>query len=575
VVVTRTSRAWSYPGYDDFIIFEYELQNTDTVAMSDMFVVFPYGFGPSMFGYERRYNRWGEGDYRSVDQFARYDLRRWMTYNHDRIGKPDSMYFDVWSTPGNRGGLNSPQAAGLVTLYYDYDHLALKGQTSIIVTPTDSVIVWDPNNRIKQPYLNRYENANLYPAKIQTWLDPAQDRRTGPFSRGGTDSTYFSYFTSPTGDPYYWKGRAKPSWTLSWSQPVAHGYGFGPYTLPAGQTMRFAFAEVVGYGAGVARDSIYSDLGGGIRNEPAPGLHPVPSWYKSLTYPNVGTPPVIGSDYLQTHPLPWYVDPDVVSIRDVADRAIQMYTGQPLVKYDSVQYEPIDSTRAFIKQRNGVGYYNTIPIPVPSPSISVFSGMDTVHGRVVNKISWGPQVESFSVPRVRAPFARYSVMKAPEPLGPWRQLDTVGRRDPRYFRDSVYVFNDDSAVGGQLYYYSVLSVDALGGRSGMTNMTMHETPTDVDETTSGSIPCRFTLEQNFPNPFNPSTTIRFALPKSGHVELKVYNTLGQVVATLVNEEKVAGTYAAEWNVGSVASGVYYYRLQAGEFTQTKKLILLR
>jgi hypothetical protein len=559
VVVTRTSRAWSYPGYDAFIIFEYELQNTDTVTISDMFVAFPYGFGPSMFGYERRFNRWGEGDYRSVDQFARYDLRRWMTYNHDRIGKPDSTFFDLWSTPGNRGGLNSPQAAGLVTLYYDYDHLADSGRTSIIVSSTDAQVIWDRNKKVKQPYLNRYENANLYPTKIQAWLDPAQDRKTGPFSRGGTDSTYFSSFTSPTGDPYYWKGRGKPSWTLSWSQPVGHGYGFGPYTLPAGQTMRFAFAEVVGYGAGVARDSIYSDLGGGIRNEPAPGLHPVPSWFKSLTYANVGTPPVIGSDYLQTHPLPWYVNPNVVSIRDVADRAIQTYTGQPLVKHDSLQYEPIDSTRAFIKQRNGVGYYNTIPIPVPAPVIRVENTI-----AAANKIVWGPQVESFSAPRLHAPFKYYKVLHALDPLGPWTMIDSVGRRDPRYFHDSVYVVYDTSSNIGDFYYYAIMSVDSLDGRSGMTSITTHETqapavaqlgkvyvvpnPLIVTNGRSGSDP-------------NGEVTDRvqfFGLTK--RCTIRIFSYSGQLINTIEHD---VDAYANPWyqisrNNQILASGVYFF-----------------
>jgi hypothetical protein len=89
------------------------------------------------------------------------------------------------------------------------------------------------------------------------------------------------------------------------------------------------------------------------------------------------------------------------------------------------------------------------------------------------------------------------------------------------------------------------------------------------------LPGTFSLSQNYPNPFNPSTTIQFALPKSGRVELKVYNTLGQEVVTLVNEEKVAGIYSALWNAGGVASGVYFFRLQAGEFTQTRKLLLLK
>jgi hypothetical protein len=89
------------------------------------------------------------------------------------------------------------------------------------------------------------------------------------------------------------------------------------------------------------------------------------------------------------------------------------------------------------------------------------------------------------------------------------------------------------------------------------------------------MPAGFSLSQNYPNPFNPSTTIQFALPKNGDVELKVYNTLGQEVATLVNEEKTAGTYSAQWNAGSVASGVYFYRMQAGEFTATQKMLLMK
>jgi hypothetical protein len=88
-------------------------------------------------------------------------------------------------------------------------------------------------------------------------------------------------------------------------------------------------------------------------------------------------------------------------------------------------------------------------------------------------------------------------------------------------------------------------------------------------------PTTFSLLQNFPNPFNPSTTIQFTLPKSGHVELKIYNMLGQEVATLVNEQRVAGTYSAQWNANSVASGVYFYRLISGEHTSMQKMILAK
>ena len=92
--------------------------------------------------------------------------------------------------------------------------------------------------------------------------------------------------------------------------------------------------------------------------------------------------------------------------------------------------------------------------------------------------------------------------------------------------------------------------------------------------THEGIPEAFGVEQNYPNPFNPNTTIRYQLPKSMIVSLKVYNTLGQLVAALVDEYKEGGNYQVQWNP-NVPSGVYFYRLQAGEFVETRKALLLK
>ena len=92
--------------------------------------------------------------------------------------------------------------------------------------------------------------------------------------------------------------------------------------------------------------------------------------------------------------------------------------------------------------------------------------------------------------------------------------------------------------------------------------------------TGSEIPTTYDLAQNFPNPFNPSTTIRYQLPQDGMVTLKIYDILGSEVATLVNEEKIAGMYEVNFNASSLASGVYIYKIQTGEFTATKKLMLL-
>jgi hypothetical protein len=85
----------------------------------------------------------------------------------------------------------------------------------------------------------------------------------------------------------------------------------------------------------------------------------------------------------------------------------------------------------------------------------------------------------------------------------------------------------------------------------------------------------FELHQNFPNPFNPITSINYELSKRSAVDLKIYNMLGQEVTTLVSEEKEAGKYSVRFNASGFASGVYFYRLQAESFVDRKKLILIR
>ncbi len=90
-----------------------------------------------------------------------------------------------------------------------------------------------------------------------------------------------------------------------------------------------------------------------------------------------------------------------------------------------------------------------------------------------------------------------------------------------------------------------------------------------------SKPGNFILEQNYPNPFNPSTIITYQMPGSGHVSIKVYNALGQEVATLVNEKKPAGRYQVEFNTTNLSSGIYFYEARSGEFRESKKLTLMR
>jgi len=89
------------------------------------------------------------------------------------------------------------------------------------------------------------------------------------------------------------------------------------------------------------------------------------------------------------------------------------------------------------------------------------------------------------------------------------------------------------------------------------------------------VPSELTLSQNYPNPFNPNTTIKFELPRASQVSLRVYDILGREVSVLVHERRNAGVHEVKFNGSNLASGVYFYRLQAGDFTETKRLLLLK
>lgn len=106
-------------------------------------------------------------------------------------------------------------------------------------------------------------------------------------------------------------------------------------------------------------------------------------------------------------------------------------------------------------------------------------------------------------------------------------------------------------------------------RRPLSEMITRVDRSSIDEAT------HFSLNQNYPNPFNPSTKISFTLPSKSYVSLKVIDLIGREVATIVSEEMSPGTYTRQWNAGTMSSGIYFYRLQAGSFTETKKLILLR
>lgn len=568
ITVTQTSRAWSDPNYDDFIIYEYELENTGVGlpagatldTLREMVIAWGFGFCPSMVGWMNKTKQWNEGDMRKTDMYARIDLKRYLTYNHTRNGMPNSKYMNAWGPTGiNGGGLLSPAASGVMMLYYDYAHLTPSWKTNFYVDQAreDSLYVWDSNRKMKQPYLNRYENGGLYPSKIGPVLDGKTARKTSPFN------PRYSPSSDSAAGPY-WYGRTKPSITLQNTQPVSHEYGFGPYFLPPHEKLRFAIAEVCGYGPGNASDVQYTDMGGGggtATGETGTYMHPVPSWHDTLWYPamNVDVAVGMGNTYLQNYPLPPYVNSNVVSIRDVADRAIQMYRGvSSPVKYDSLQYEPLNSPFP--------GVYNVPNIACPAPAITVAPNP----GISTTEITWGPQVDSItsSMPQfsnLRAPLSYYQILRSVSAIGPWTVLDSVGKKDSRYYNATVqkYVYDDQTSRLATNYYYTVVSVDALGGKSGLTNMTSF----------APNLPAAGKLGKVYavPNPYfvntpfgdwqkYPNKISICGLTK--RATIYVYSYSGQLISTVYHDGDKLMT-DTEWiqltrNGQMIASGVYYF-----------------
>jgi hypothetical protein len=102
-----------------------------------------------------------------------------------------------------------------------------------------------------------------------------------------------------------------------------------------------------------------------------------------------------------------------------------------------------------------------------------------------------------------------------------------------------------------------------------------QTATSVEPYLVEGVAETYSLGQNYPNPFNPSTTIQYSVPKAGTVTLNVYNVIGQLVSTLVNQVQTAGTYNVQFDASRLASGVYFYNLSAGSFNSTKKMVIMK
>jgi Secretion system C-terminal sorting domain len=162
--------------------------------------------------------------------------------------------------------------------------------------------------------------------------------------------------------------------------------------------------------------------------------------------------------------------------------------------------------------------------------------------------------------------------------GSWVELGKFKATITGSWAQRLFIIPTASATGRLAINYRVVDGGPAGQNSdfiGIDYLRVIGPSTVGITTTNGEVPTKYALGQNYPNPFNPSTNINFSLPTSGVAKLTVFDVSGKVVATLLNGEKTAGNYTADFDASRLSSGVYFYRLESGNFTQTKKMLLVK
>ncbi len=556
ITVTRTSRAWSYPDYDDLIIYEYEMEYTGDTdgnpatierdsTLSDVMFTFTYGFAPSMYGYQRQYQTWKytAGMYRG-DQRGFFDASLWLSFNMDvqtnldtnlaAKPEPDPQNFLKFSqTKINGGGLCSPQAPGWCMLYYDTDHLAIcdpydlskneSEATQNLLTSSGAYYEIDQNLHMLQPFRQKVGTGNTGSTKMEFGQGLNPSERSNPYKLVST--------TWPI-PPEGWIGRSAYNYRQS-NDAVQRYMVFGPYTMHKGDKVKFALAEVIGYGAEAGKS-----VEGGQQNTQ---WAPIPSLDRKVVINNQ----VMTEHYLTDFGYPDYVNSKVITVQDAAIKSFEAYRGQDTLNLP-----------AFPEQSPRNGVYK-IPVPFPAPAIIV-----TNTATADANIKWGRNVESFSHPRLMAPLSRFKLYKSVSPMGPWDSVKTINVGEGlNSTGEYEYVDVDQNFKIGEARYYAVTSVDTKGNESGKTNITqLSKNIGAVNKLGKVTVvPNPFIQKSGFTGTGSVNNEIGFyGLP--ARCTIRIFSYAGQLIETIEHDSP---TYTENWFQTShygqqVASGVYFF-----------------
>lgn len=585
--VTRTSRSWSYPDYDDLIIYEYELEYTgdtngdgvqeQTTTLKDFMAAFNYGFAPSMYGYQRYYQTWKyNGGLYQADNFNIWDSDYWLSYNMDSKtstdpnlpgGKPepDPVLFKRFSETGeNGGGFASPQCPGYAMLYYPLDNLAILDPVDLTRNESDFVKLLktsttagyyelDPLGRVKQPFNNKITTGITSSSKLITsWLSPYYGRWASAWGASTTEKIPPTLYG---GDGALWAakwtGRSKYNKNQS-AQACSKLNTFGPYTLKIGAKLKFALAEVVGYGQD---DMKYVEGGNAIYHWSSnTQFSQIPGMDRKV----VLNGQVMTEHYLTDYGYPDYVNSNVRTVQDVAKKAFQAYLGQE----PTVPVWPEDNPAS--------GSYK-IPVPCPAPAIEV---TNTASADI--KLEWKRSAENFTHPRLMGTLTKYNIYKSLSGMGPWKLVTTVNVGNVNSENIYEYLDVDPDFKIGESRYYSVTSVDDKGNESGKTNLIQFSKKVGAVE--------KMGKVYVVPNPFISKSGFAGDDGKIGFYGLpakctiRIFTYAGQLVETI--EHDAADSYSTEWfqtsrNGQEIASGVYLYIVTAsnGDLAKGKFVVI--
>ncbi len=215
---------------------------------------------------------------------------------------------------------------------------------------------------------------------------------------------------------------------------------------------------------------------------------------------------------------------------------------------------------------NGIGWFNDILFIDANTGFGAFT--ETSSNRLIRTTNGG--TNWIVIPTTNFPRGIFFINGSTGWIScAYGKVMKTGNTGIDWFTEQTPVSTDLGAI-----YFASNETGWTCGAGGVILKTTNGGLTGL-EPVNHSIPEDFSINQNYPNPFNPDTQIMFGIPKSSYVNITIYNGLGEEIENLVNENLSAGNYSVDWNASAYSSGIYFYKISAGEFTKTKKMVLVK